>query len=436
MVILQRGLGYYTRVMSSSIDIPIGRVFLNILDMDEPGPHDFFRAVGHSLYNLVLNLEGHSVAEFQKILHFLQNTKQLSLNLFNEYGRDTDDVQMKRKSIPQIHIFVEDYDEANNNKPLKLHLPNLESIIMSCESSWKANEPFLLEQLIRASPNLKNLNLQKWPFPLKQDLFQKTALENLKFLTVGYLGDEDLRTLASKRLHLKSADFNLDLDVEGESLDKFLESISSTLEYIRVESKSNQNLVFRVQAKMPKLLTVRLTSWIGPIWLDTLAGNSEDLMKIQLSNCDPGRISVKYPKSNVNVKYLAVNFGNFSTVSLSQRSEVVKNLVYAFPELESLMMRQVSDKTLGQIMNGWPKLKTLRVTSVYGLTDSGLTGIPVAELSKMTKLEYKLSCGCCLPVPVVDSKPCVDTVRQYPHIGQLTSKLFSLSRIDFFLFYF
>lgn len=436
VVILQRGLDYYTRVMSSSLDIPIGRVFLNILDMGEPQPKIFFRSLGHSIYQLILNLEGHSVPQFQTSLFYLQNMKQLSINLFDQHENDDDDdldirTLGRRLSVqPNVQILIEDYDDENNNNnmPVKPQLPNLESFILSCEPSWNSNEPFLIEQIIQAAPQLKNLNLQKWPFPLKHDLFSKVPFENLTFLTVSYLGDEELKVLASKRLPLKSADFNLDYDVEGDALDMFLQSVASTLEYIRVESKSNQSLVFRVQTKMPELLTIRLTTWVGPIWLDTVAGNSENLMKIQLSNCDPGRISQKYPKSNLNVKYLAVNFGNFSTVSPSQRTELVSIFLYAFPNLESFMMRQVSDKILGQIVNGWPKLKSLRVTSAFGLTDSGLTGIPVAELSKMTKLEYKLSCGCCLPVPVVDYKPCVDNVRQYPHIGKLTSKLvFSLS---------
>jgi len=233
-----------------------------------------------------------------------------------------------------------------------------------------------------------------------------------------------LRKIARKRLPLKSVDFQLDYDVDTEAFDMFLESVSPSVEYIRIESKSNKNLVFRMHTKAPRLYIIRLTHWVGRIWLDTVAGNCDNLVKLQLSNCDPGSITLKYPKSNVNVKCLAVNFGHFSTVSAKIRSQVVKNFIYAFPELESFMMRQVSDKTLGLMLNGWPKLKTLRVTSAFGLTDSGLTGIPIAELSKMTKLEYKVPCGCCLPVPVVDDKPMVDNVRIYPHVAKLQSKTF------------
>ncbi|CAL8089226.1 unnamed protein product [Orchesella dallaii] len=425
VIILQRGLEYYTKAMSKSLDIPVGRIFLNILDMDEAHAQNFFRSIGHSIRHLILNLEGHSVPQFQSHLQYLRNLKQLSLNLFNEHKEESPAEHIRRKTgaTPEVRIFIDDYDDANNNKLATtnegFHLPNLESIIVSCEPNWKTNEPFLVEQLIKASPNLKNINLQKWPFPLKRDLMQRATLHQLSFLTVGYLEDEELRRLAARKFPLKSIDFRLDYDVDAEAFDMFLESVSSTLEYIRIESNSNKNLVFRMQTKAPRLLIIRLTHWVGGIWLDTIAGNCENLVRLQLSNCDPGSISLKHPKSNSNVKGLAVNFGHFSTVSPKIRSEVVKNFIYAFPELESFMMRQVSDKTLGQILDGWPKLKTLKVTSAFGLTDSGLTGIPIAELSKMTKLEYKLPCGCCLPVPVVDDKPMVDNVRIFPHVAKL-----------------
>ncbi|ODM93444.1 hypothetical protein Ocin01_13237 [Orchesella cincta] len=334
VIILQRGLEYYTRAMSKSIDVPVGRIFLNILDLDEVHAQNFFRIVGHSVYKLILNLEGHSVPQFQSHLQYLSNMSQLSLNLFNQ------------------------------------------------------NE--------------------------KEDVVQ-----NVRRKTGATPEDQELRKLAAKKLALKSVDFQLDYNVDAEAFDMFLESVSPTVEYIRMESKSNQNLVFRMHTKAPCLLTIRLTHWVGRVWLDTIAHNAENLVKLQLSNCDPGSVSMKYPKSNMNVKSLAVNFGHFSTVSAKIRSEVVKNFICAFPALESFMMRQVSDKTLGQILSGWPKLTMLRVTSAFGLTDSGLTGIPIAELSKMTKLEYKLPCGCCLPVPVVDDKPMVDNVRIYPHLGKL-----------------
>lgn len=52
-IILQRGLSYYTHVMSRSLDIPIGRLFLKIDDMGDPSTTKFFQVVGPSIIFLV-----------------------------------------------------------------------------------------------------------------------------------------------------------------------------------------------------------------------------------------------------------------------------------------------------------------------------------------------------------------------------------------------
>lgn len=438
VVILQRGMEYYSKVMKPSLDVPIGRVFLNILNMNDPAPKNFFRSVGHSILTLILNLEGKSVPHFQGVLHHLQNMRQFSINLFN--NRDKDDAPTryrKKTTASEINIIIEDVEDSTSYKPIQLELPNLESVIMSCENNWTSSDLLLLQTILRGAPNVKNLNLSKWPFLLAPTLLEKVSIDNLQFLTVRNLTDKDLTILAKKKLHLKSAEFHLNFDVEVESFDKFIESISTTLEYLVVESKTDQNLKFQLHHKMSRLINIRLAHWVGPICLDSVVGKCDNLMKLQLSNCDPATITTKHLKPNPSVKKLAVSFGKFTSVSSKIRNELVKNFIFAFPHLEAFMMKQVSDKTVGLIVDGWPRLKTLRVTSTFGLTDSSLTGIPFTELSKMTKIENRLPCGCCLPVPVVNSKPKIDSLRQYPHIGKLKGKLtkpfFLVSNSPFYL---
>ncbi|OXA40585.1 F-box/SPRY domain-containing protein 1 [Folsomia candida] len=422
-IILQRGLSYYTHVMSRSLDIPIGRLFLKIDDMGDPSTTKFFQVVGPSIIFLVLNLEGASLAGFLSQVHHLKNLKQLSLNLFQEEfatAELTSTTYRKRKAT-SVKIFIDNYSLGEKQGREKLE--HLESFVLSCEPDWASNEALLLEKLLELSPHLKNLNLHKWPFMLKPNLFQRCEFKNLKFLSLKSLDDKGFHILGKKQLpNLKTIEFELSRDVTQEYFTTFLENVAPSLEYMEIKSLHNPEIAFKLPTTMKELDTIRLPNWCGTIMLDSICSYAPVLEKLQLSNVNPSDIYVKDSiKTAPTVEYLAINFGSGSH-SIKKAFKVLRSLVAAFPNLKTFMMKKVSDKMLEIICEGWPSLEALRITTSFALSDSGITGLPASLLQKTQKTEHRLPCGCGVPFNVVDGKADCAKARVTPHLALLKSK--------------
>jgi hypothetical protein len=280
------------------------------------------------------------------------------------------------------------------------------------------------------SPNLKNLNLGKWPFLLKPDTFKRCEFQSLKFLSLKLLDDEACMILSKKKLPcLKTFECELSNDVSREAFHGLLESMSSSVEYIEITNQYDYELDFKLPTLMKELNTIRLPTWAGGINLDSILVNAPKLEKLQLSHVDPTLIVAKdYERKAPNMKYLAVNFGSGSH-PMKKIFKVLKGFVAAFPNLKVFMMKKVSDKVLEIICEGWPHLEALRITTSFALTDSGISGLPDSTLQRIAKSEHRLTCGCCVPFPVVDGKVQADKDRIAPCITALKGSILRLTYV-------
>lgn len=476
VLILQRGLSYYTKVMEPSLDIPVGRVFLSLHNACDMVVQEFFRATGYAILYLIVSLQCDQIFSLLPHLLHCTNLKEIVINISTpktgatkttqNYNKDEPtgktefmncclqiinelDHQNTRQgkkplsaqtSIDSLHflhkigsmeedVFIEDENCAN---PQVMSFESLQSISVYCDSptwSMKSSNQEWLGILINSSgTQLKKLTISRWSLAQQPRLFCIQPLSWLTKLDIQIPISELMLIDLGKKNYttLKHVSLDFAQDVNQDTLLMFLALVAPTLVSLQLQSMLNQKLDFRVSYRLPELTTLKLLGWAGMVSLQELTPENTPLLKsLEIKDVSFEKLLIMPDCSPmVNVVSLCTDLLNYSACSIEARAQLMAAIIHAFPCVKALRTAGINDQMMELIIKGWPQLELLIIKVDVGLTDTGLTGIDFTEASQ-TRPSLGNPPSCTNPEAV----HYVQEDRMGPYIGELASMYIVFSHV-------
>jgi len=272
-----------------------------------------------------------------------------------------------------------------------------------------------LEAFFKMTPNLEKLvlhvnfkeNGNTFISIVLEALMNHEGLRNIKSIMITCLTESHLRTLiklAECGLRLKKFKFQ-DLclhltEINGSTLETFLASQADNLEILEIDQSSNFPRIRPFQLPPMKCLKTLSVVSSQRISLGVLNYSSHlpKLEKLILRGYDVFSSSNIFPHHSSSDSAKRIVAGQcLKALSLPSKLNIPhfpKVLASMFPNVVDLEVRGITNESLRQIWESWPKLEKLKlvVSHFDDNIDSGLTGIPDEACAELRNEPIADSC--------------------------------------------